>query len=99
MVYDAWRFGISVSYGSIVAKQETGLLKFMPLGSLMSDSKRLSLISQEQVLLSEKVKEKLGAAVKAEKQSKSGINFYTISSIKMGGEHEKFIKRFTERQK
>ena len=67
-------FGISLNYGTIVAKQEQESLKFMSLGTLISVAKKISSLANEDILLSEKMNDTLGSHVKTTQQEKSGIN-------------------------
>ena len=89
-------FGISMSYGTIVAKHDTNnnVLKFMSMGNLMTMAKKTSSVSNSEILLDEKIHEKLRSEVKAIKNHKSGINVYSIKEIKNVEEHRKFIKHF-----
>ncbi|MCX6750297.1 MAG: FeoB-associated Cys-rich membrane protein [Candidatus Pacearchaeota archaeon] len=90
-------FGISIEYGSIVEKTENGVMDFMSLGTLMSNAKKISSASQGEVLLGEKIKEKLINA-RTEKQDNGRIVFYKIKDIKYHDEeHSKFIKSFLKR--
>ncbi len=91
-------FGISLNYGSIVAKLAQNGLEFMPLGDLMAKVKKIAFISKEDILLGEKMKEKLGPNVRVEKMSVEGLNVYKIKEVKYSQAHEKFIKQFLNRQ-
>ena len=90
-------FGISLNYGTIVAKQEQESLKFMSLGTLISVAKKISSLANEDILLSEKMNDTLGSHVKTTKQEKSGINVYSIKEIRNMEEHKKFIRNFLDR--
>jgi hypothetical protein len=90
-------FGISIEYGSIVEKTENGVMEFMSLGTLMSNSKKIASASQGEVLLGEKIKEKL-INVRTEKQDNGRITFYKIKDIKYHDEeHSKFLKSFVKK--
>jgi hypothetical protein len=90
-------FGISIEYGSIVEKTENGVMKFMSLGTLMSNAKKIASASQGEVLLGEKIKEKL-INVRTEKQDNGRITFYKIKDIKYHDEeHSKFLKSFVKK--
>lgn len=91
-------FGISLNYGSLVAKAAQNGLEFMPLGDLMAKVKKIAFIAKEDILLGEKMKEKLGPNVRVEKMSVEGLNVYKIKEIKDTQAHEKFIKQFLNRQ-
>lgn len=93
-------FGISLDYGTIVGKIEEGVFKFMSMGPLVTSSRKIASLSDEKILLSEKMNELLRLIVKTEKQSKDGIDFYIITKIKKENEEaRKFIDKFMTRQK
>jgi hypothetical protein len=90
-------FGISIEYGSIVEKTENGVMEFMSLGTLMSNSKKIASSSQGEVLLGEKIKDKL-INVRTEKQDNGRIVAYKIKDIKYRDEdNSKFIKSFVKK--
>lgn len=89
-------FGISIEYGSILEKIENGVMEFMSLGTLMSNSKKIASASQGEVLLGEKIKDKL-INVRTEKQDNGRIVSYKIKDIKYHDEeHSRFIKSFVK---
>jgi hypothetical protein len=90
-------FGISLNYGTIVAKQEQESLKFMSLGTLISVAKKISSLANEDILLSEKMNDILGSHVKTTKKEKHGIDVYSIKEIRNVEEHKKFIRNFLDR--
>lgn len=97
-------FGISIEHGSIVEKTENGVMEFMSLGTLMSNAKKIASASQGEVLLGEKIKEKL-INVRTEKQDNGRITFYKIKDIIYkikdikyhDEEHSKFLKNFVKK--
>jgi hypothetical protein len=90
-------FGISVEYGSIVEKTENGIMEFMSLGTLMSNAKKIASSAQGEVLLGEKIKDKL-INVRTEKQSNSKVPAYKVKEIKYHDEeHSRFIKSFLKK--
>ena len=90
-------FGISLNYGAIIAKQEPDSFKFMGMGNLMSQSKKISSIANNEVLMSEKITDKLRNIVKTERHRKEGVDAYSIKEIKDREKHEKFLKEFMKR--
>jgi hypothetical protein len=90
-------FGISVSSGTIVAKIEGSVLKFMSMGTLITTAKKIASFSDDDVFLSEKIREKLAATVRAEKHEQSGTVYYSIKEIKDRDEHKNFINNFLKR--
>jgi len=92
-------FGLSLNYGTIVGKQEPDSFKFMSMGNLVTISKRIASASHEEILLSDKIKERLGPEVKTEKETRNDLTVYIIKEIKDSKDHEKFIKNFMQRNK
>ncbi len=90
-------FGISLNYGTIIAKREKDGLKFMSMGTLMASTKRVAAISDGNILLDGKIKDKLTADAKAEKYEKNGVVAYVVKELKDSEEHKKFINSFMKR--
>ncbi len=90
-------YGISLTHGNIVAKQDKEGFKFMSLGNLMGNSKKLSTTSHEKILLDNKINNKLKTHLKTEKHKEKEIEYYSIKSTKNAKDNEKFIKSFLER--
>ncbi len=93
-------FGISLNYGTIVGKQEGNIFKFMSMGSLITNSKKISSLSKGEILLSDKINDMLRVNVKTEKEIRDGTSVFIIKSIKRENEEaRKFINKFMERQR
>jgi len=93
-------FGISLNYGEIIAKIENGTFKFMSLGSLITLAKKTASLSNEEILLSDKMNDLVRLYAKTEKDVRDGTPVFTLTSIKQEDEAaKKFINRFMERQK
>lgn len=92
-------FGISLDYGTMIVKQEldTGKFKFMSLGTLLTNAKKIALISDGEVLLSEKINPKVLEFAKTIRQTKDNLVFYVIKEIKDSEENKKFIRNFLKR--
>ncbi len=90
-------FGISLNYGTIIAKQEKDVLKFMSLGTLMTTAKKISSLSKNNVLLSEKMNDRLRSEVKTTKHKEGKIPVYSIKEIKNTEENKKFVRSFLDR--
>jgi hypothetical protein len=90
-------FGISLNYGTIVAKQENNVLKFMSMGTLITIAKKIASSSNEEVFLSEKINDKLRSEIKTEKHEKGKISIYSIKEFKNVEENKKFINSFLKR--
>lgn len=90
-------FGISLNSGEIIAKQEPECFKFMGMGNLMMQSKRTAAVAENDILMTEKITEKLRTSVKTEKLRKENMDVYSIKEIKNPEEHQKFLKGFMRR--
>lgn len=88
-------FGISLNYGAIIAKLDKGILRFMSLGTLITSAKKTSSLAHNEVLLGEKIRERLSKEVRTEKHKKDGVEVYSIKEVRTHPkDHEKFIKQF-----
>lgn len=90
-------FGISLNYGTIIGKQEPDSFKFMGMGNLMMQSKKIASIADSDVLMGERIADRLRSIVKAEKHRKENMDVYSIREIKNHEEHEKFLRGFMKR--
>ena len=91
-------FGIGLNYGTMISKQEKDAMKFMSLGTLITGAKKFAMLSDKNVFLTDKIKDKLGAYVKTEKQMKGNVALFTIKQIKhVKEENKKFISDFMKR--
>ncbi len=90
-------FGISINYGTIIAQQEKDSLKFMSMGTLITNSKKIASMSDKKIMLSEKIKEKVPANIKLEKHGEEDLTVYTIKEIKDREGNKKFISNFLKR--
>ena len=90
-------FGMSLNYGTIIANQDKNSLKFMSMGTLITTAKKIASLSEQEILLDEKIKERLISDVKTKKQTKGNVSFYTIEQLKNKDEHKKFINNFLKR--
>ena len=90
-------FGISLNHGPVIGSYENHVFKFSSIDTTLSAAKKISSLANEEILLGEKINDKLRSEVKTIKQNKSGIDVYAIKEIKNPEQHAKFIKNFTER--
>ena len=90
-------FGISLNYGDLIAKQEKEKIHFMTTGNLISLAKKVSEISKGEILLDEKMREKLSKTVRVEKFEDKKTTFYKIKEIKKTEDNKKFISNFIKR--
>ena len=91
-------YGISLNYGGIITKLESGTIKFMSLGTLMTSAKKLSNTSEEGIFISDKFKEVFGEKVKGEPVSVGNFKAYRLESVVDKNNHSTFIKGFMARQ-
>jgi hypothetical protein len=97
MFKQKFNFGIGLNDGTIVAKQEGDVLKFMSLGTLMAISKKISSLADNDILLGEKINEKLRTLAKTIKHEKGNLSVYSIKQVKNVEENQKFVKSFLKR--
>ena len=90
-------FGVSVNHGTIVASSEGNTLKFMSLGTLMNSSKKLASVSDGEILLSDKLRAKLGSEIKTQKKDAGGVEAYTIRETRYDERSSEFIRKFMDR--
>jgi len=90
-------FGISLNYGTIIAKQEKEILKFMSMGTFITTAKKISCLSKGEILLSEKIRDRLIRDLKAEKHTEGKTIYFSIKEIKHKKENKKFISEFLKR--
>jgi hypothetical protein len=90
-------FGLALESGEIVANAGKDKFEFMSRGTLMINLKKIVAISKGEMLLGEKIKDKLGAEIKTERATHEGMPVYRITEIKDRKENEKFIKSFLNR--
>ena len=90
--------GLSLNYGVIIGKQEPESYKFMSMGTLMTSSKKIASVSNNEILLGERYKEKV-PEIRAEKETRENMSVYVIKEIKENKDHEKFIKNFMQRNR
>lgn len=95
-------YGISLTRGDIVAKQESEeksgktILKFMSLGNFLADSKKLSTHSKGEIFLDENSNSRLKESLKTKKHGKEK-KYYTIEEVKNVEENKRFLRSFLNR--
>ncbi len=91
-------YGIGLNYGTIVAKQEPESFKFMSMGTLITEAKKISSSSKGEILISEKMKDKSATDVKTEKITAGKNPEYKIKEMKTESEDNKrFLANFVKR--
>ncbi len=94
---DKLDFGIGLNYGTIIAKKEKGIMEFMSMGTLITTAKKTANASKGEILLGEKIHDKLRADVKTEKVVHGNTEVYKIKEIKEKGDHKNFLSNFVKR--
>jgi len=90
-------FGISLNYGTIIAKQEKDVLKFMSMGTLITTAKKIASLAKDDILLGEKINDKLRADIRTEKQTHGKTDVFSIKEIRHKDEHKTFLSNFIKR--
>jgi len=92
-------FGISLNCGTIVAKLENGVFKFMNMDSLVTMSKKIASLSNGEILLSNKMNDLVRLLTKTEKEMRESTPVFVLTNIKKeDDETKKFINKFLNRQ-
>ncbi|MDO8528945.1 MAG: hypothetical protein Q7S06_03585 [Nanoarchaeota archaeon] len=89
-------FGISLHHGDIIAKQDA-TLKFMSIGTLTTISKRIALLANEDVLMSDKMNERVQRFAKTERRVIDGVPIYSIRELKQRDQYKGFLDNFTRK--
>lgn len=87
-------FGMSVHFGTMVARQGINGLKFMSLGNFISTAKKLASLSTGDVFLSNEIRNRTATDIKTEKHSSGDLEFHTLVEIRNREKSQKFIKEF-----
>ena len=91
-------FGISLDSGTIVAKIENGIFKFMSMGNLITSAKKIASLSKGEVLIGEKMNDLLRLNIRTERHVRDGISVFSVKEIKKENEEaKKFIDGFMRR--
>ncbi|MBU1136061.1 MAG: hypothetical protein KJ559_00955, partial [Nanoarchaeota archaeon] len=91
-------YGISVNSGELVLKKEQNKIKFTSIGNTLNLSKKIAEMSNQEVLMSERIHKELISGVKAEKENRNGIDVYHINQIIEKQKNNEFIRDFLKRQ-
>lgn len=90
-------FGVGVNSGEIINEIKEGKLLFTALGNSLVLAKRLSELSNKEILLSENVYHKCMSEIQAEKKSFGDIVGFRIKKIVDFEKNKKFIDDFIKR--
>jgi len=94
---DKINFGISVHSGNMVNKLEENKLKFTSLGNSVNLAKKISGLSEKNVLLSKEIHEKTISDIKTEKQEKRGLEVFTVDGVMDTKRNRIFVQDFLKK--
>jgi len=69
----------------------------MSLGTLMNSSKKIASIAEKEILISEKMNQKVQKETKTQKQVRDGVPVYILTEVKDSLKNAKFISSFLKR--
>jgi len=93
------RYGIGLNHGQIIAQKDGEKLKFSSLDDLITKAKKIASISFEEVLLSEKINNRLRSSggFETEKSIKHGTSVYIVKRVRDREKNSAFVKSFLDR--
>jgi len=95
--HDKIDFGLSVHTGDIVNSIQEGKLRFTSLGNTTNIARKIADISKGEVLLSQDIHQKTLPSIKAEKQSKHGLDIFKVNRIVDTRTNKMFVNEFLKR--
>ncbi|MBT3405278.1 hypothetical protein HN832_04860 [archaeon] len=91
-------YGIALNHGTIIAQKGEDSIKFMSMGTLISEAKKISNEAKEEILISEKFKDKSATNIKTEKVHQGQTPAYKVKQLKEDNqENQKFISNFLKK--
>lgn len=90
-------YGISAEHGEIIVKKEGNSMLFAGLGNFITSARKIASFSQEEVLIGEKLKEKIHSNAKLERRSSERGTYYAIKELRDKEKHQKFLSSFVKR--
>jgi hypothetical protein len=90
-------YGISLNSGPLILRKEQEKIKFTGLGNTLSLAKKISNLAREEVLMSDDMYNKTMSEVRADKETREGLNIYHIKRIIERDKHREFISDFLAR--
>lgn len=90
-------FGIGINSGDIIASLEKEKLKYTGTDNTLILSKKISELSEKEVWISERVKNKLLREVRTEKIEKSGNTYYKVVKISERQDNQERLKDLLKR--
>ncbi len=94
---DKIEYGISVHSGELVSQKHENKLKFTGVGNTIPTAKRISDISEKELLLSKQIHEKTVAQVKTAPIKKGEMQLFTVKNIINREENKAYIQDFLKR--
>lgn len=90
-------YGMGIDSGEIILKKEHDSFKFVMMGSLLINLKKIASISKEEIFFSQKVRDRLENNIKVEQRENNNIKLYSLKEISSKPDHSKFIRGFMQR--
>jgi hypothetical protein len=90
-------FGIGINSGDLISTIEKEKFKYTSVENTIITSKKISEISDQEVIISEKVKNKLLREVRTEKIEKSGNTYYKVLKISERQDNQAKLKDLLKR--
>ncbi|MBU0761052.1 MAG: hypothetical protein KJ600_02410 [Nanoarchaeota archaeon] len=85
-------FGIGVNTGTMIVESKNGKFKFMSLDNTIAATKRISEISNSEILISEAIHRKTVGKIKTTKTQDK--NLWKIEKITDRGDHSDYVRKF-----
>ena len=89
-------FGIAIDSGDLII-HDGNPVKFMAMTSIMTNIKKISHYSEQEIYLSEIIRGRLGSSIKTERKEMGSKTFHKLKTIVQKADNSKFIKGFLER--
>jgi hypothetical protein len=89
-------YGIGIDNGEIVLKSDKDY-RFTPIGNLMANLKRIAHLANNEISISDKVKNKVATNIISEKKEMSGYSGNILKGVTKRGEHSTFLRGFIDR--
>ena len=92
-------YGLALNYGTVITKDHGAVMKFMSMGTLMTEAKKISMHSNGEICLGTKVRERVKSEIKTDIKQLGNISAHVLKEIVDKANHSTFIKGFVARQK
>lgn len=92
------KYGLSLNYGTIVSNETKESFKFMTMGTLIGTAKKLSKLSNGEILMGEYFAKKAKDKIKVQKKQEiEEINAYEFKEMKIKEDHSEFLNNFIKK--